>query len=140
MKRLLGFILRPRSRRRQIRGLALWAIVAVLGIFMIGRGVCAPLQPWGNAWDKLFGIGFVACITGIALYRVIAVAAGLSSPPVEGLVSSAASLLFVVAGFFVVLRKEATIADVIAGTCGILFFGVGAIVLFRRAREDWRRR
>ena len=129
---------------RQIWGGALWAIVAVLGIVMIGRGAWALLQPWGNAWHKLFGIGFVMCVTAIALYRVIAVTARptslLSSPPVEGLVYSAASLLFVVAGFFIVLSKEATTADVIAGTCGILFFGVGAIVLFRRAREDWRRR
>jgi hypothetical protein len=42
------------------------------------------------------------------------------------LVYSAASLLFVVAGFVMVLSREATTADVIAGTCGILFFGVGA--------------
>jgi hypothetical protein len=56
------------------------------------------------------------------------------------LIYSAASLLFVVAGVFVVLKKGATTGDVIAVACGILFFGVGGIVLFRRAREDWRRR
>ncbi len=144
MERLLGFILRPRSPRRYIWRVTMWAIVTALGMFMIGRGAWSLLQPSGNAWLKLFGIGFFVCVTGLALYKAIASAARPTSPlnssSIEALIYSAASLLFVVAGVVVVLKNGTTTGDVIAGACGILFFGVGGIVLFRRAREDWRRR
>ncbi len=141
MERLLGFILRPRSPRRDIWRVTIWAIATALGMFMIGRGAWSLLQPWGDAWFKLFGIGF---FTGLALYKAIASAlpptSPLNSSSLEALIYSAASLLFVVAGVLVVLEKGSTTNDVIAAACGILFFGVGGIVLFRRAREDWRRR
>ena len=144
MERLLGFILRPRSPRRNIWRVTMWAIATALGMFMIGRGAWTLLQPWGNAWFKLFSIGFCVCVTGVALYKAIASAAPPTSPlnssSLEALIYSASSFLFVVAGVVVVLKKGATTGDVIAGACGILFFGVGGIVLFRRAREDWRRR
>ena len=144
MERLLGFILRSKSPRRDIWRVTMWAIATALGMFMIGRGAWSLLQFSGNPWLKLFGIGFFVCVTGVALYKTIASAAGptspLNSPSIEALIYSAASLLFVVAGVFVVLKKGSSTADVIAGACGILFFGVGGIVLFRRAREDWRRR
>jgi len=144
IERLLGFILRPRSPGPHIWRVTIWAIVTALGMFMIGRGAWSLVQPWGNAWFKLFGIGFFVCVTGLALYKAIASAAPPTSPlnssSLEVLIYSAASLFFVVAGAFVVLQKEATTGDVIAGAFGILFFGLGGIVLFRRAREDWRRR
>jgi hypothetical protein len=47
----------------------MWAIATALGMFMIGRGAWTLLQPWGNAWFKLFGIGFCVCLTGFALYK-----------------------------------------------------------------------
>lgn len=56
MDRLLRFILRPRSPGRQIWGVVLWAVAAVLGIFMIRRGAWALLQAWGDvraAWRRL---------------------------------------------------------------------------------------
>src|SRR5437773_11687782 len=98
MERLLGFILRPRSPRRYIWRVTMWAIVSALGMFMIGRGAWSLLQPSGNAWLKLFGIGFFVCVTGLAPYQAIASAARPTSPlnpsSIEALIYCAASSLF----------------------------------------------
>lgn len=140
MERLLGFILRRKSPSRNTWRMAMWTIVTVLGIYMTGRGAWSLLQPWGNTWSKLFAIGFFVGMTGVASYKAIASAArptsSLNSSSLEALVYCAASWLFVVGGVFVVLHTGSTTGEVIVGACGILFFGLGGIVLFRRARAD----
>jgi hypothetical protein len=102
-----------------------------------------PSPTLGNTSSKLFGIGFFVGMTGFAFYKAITSAArpmsSLNSSSLEALVYCAASWLFVVGGVFVVLNTGST-TGVIVGGCAILFFGLGGIVLLRRAREDWRRR
>src|SRR5436309_13767826 len=114
MERLLGFILRPRSPRRYIWRVTMWAIVTALGMFMIGRGAWSLLQPSGYAWLKRFGIGFFVCITGVALYKPIASAAGptspLNSPSFAALSYSAVALLFVLAGYVALQKTGRTTA------------------------------
>lgn len=118
-------------------------IATVLAMLMVAGGTWTLLSS-GNGWSKVLSVAFFVCLTGLALYKLIASTARPTSPlnssPMEALLYSAGCFLFVVAGVLVVLKRGATTADVVAGTFGILFFGIGGTVLFRRAREDWRRR
>lgn len=44
-------------------------------------------------------------------------------------------LAFAMGGMFILVREGATPADRVAATGGIVFFGVGAVVMFLRARR-----
>ena len=41
---------------------SMWGVVAVLGLFMLGRGIWALQQPWRSTGEKLFALAFFVAL------------------------------------------------------------------------------
>ena len=119
----------------------LWATVTGLGVLMLARGVWALQQPWRSTGEKLFGLAFFVALTAFAGYKLLTVlattASRLRSRPVENMVHGLVSLVFVIGGVFVYFRGHESASGLFITVGGILFFGVGAIVLFTRVRRRY---
>jgi len=80
---------------------------------------------------------FFATLAGFAGYKVfLSLAPPASGPPRDrrdNVAYAIVDLAFALGSMFVLVHEGATPADRVAATGGIVFFGVGAVVMFLRA-------
>jgi len=111
---------------------------------MIVYGTWVVFQSGVIGWQKLFALGFFVCLTVLFIYQFFVTLAQptstLADLATQSYIHALESLIFVIAGAFMVSREDATVLHVVAGICIILFFGLGAIVLFSEAKTDYKRR
>src|SRR6266550_2178377 len=119
---------------KQLWSRILWLTTTCLCLFMIGRGFWALTQPWGITSQKLLGLVFFFLLFIFSLYLLLQNRLTFEIPSSDerfrNVMFAMAGLTFVFGGLVVFALGHGT--DRIWAVFGILFFGVGAIVFFRR--------